>query len=59
MDELMELSEYLPPQVRDDIRNRLIDWMSAGGGNNDSYVRQQLRYAKNYINKFGVFDDGL
>jgi hypothetical protein len=25
------------------------DWFASGGGDNDSYIWQQVRYAKNYI----------
>ena len=47
--ELIELSELLPNHVLEDVMNRTRDWLSAGGGEDDPYIHQQLRYAKQFI----------
>lgn len=49
LDEINQLSHKLPLLVLDDIHKRLTDHASMGGGEDDYYVHQQLRYARNVI----------
>lgn len=39
----------MPLNILQDIDHRVSDWFASGGGDNDSYIWQQVRYAKNYI----------
>lgn len=45
-EELMQIIPTLPPIVRVDINQRVLDWFSMGGEQEDSYIERQLRYAK-------------
>ncbi len=49
MQELSELSSQLPLNVLQDINHRVGDWLASGGEDDDPYIWQQVRYAKNYI----------
>lgn len=48
MQQLSELSLQLPLNVLKDIDHRVSDWLAEGGDENDPYIWQQVRYAKNY-----------
>lgn len=50
--QLLEENDYSIAQVNQ-IRARLGDWFMAGGGPNDDYVWQQVRYLENLV-KFGL-----
>jgi hypothetical protein len=47
--EIYAIGEKLPPEVLMDIDNRIADWLMSGGNDDDPYVWQQLRYAKNIL----------
>lgn len=49
LEELNEIAGKLPTVFLKDINARLIDWFSAGGKEEDNYVKQQLRFAKNCL----------
>lgn len=49
MQELSELSPQLSLNILKDIDHRVSDWLARGGDENDPYIWQQVRYAKNYI----------
>lgn len=49
MQQLSELSLQLPLNVLKDIDHRVSDRLAEGGDENDPYIWQQVRYAKNYI----------
>lgn len=37
---------HLPTQVIVDVHKRISDWLLSGGSENDSYIQQQLQYAR-------------
>ncbi|WP_302579837.1 DUF6877 family protein [Clostridium saudiense] len=39
----------LPAEVIRDIDKRITDWLAVGGGEDDPYIKQQFRYAENYL----------
>ena len=41
--------DLLPIHVAEDVNKRCNDWMNSGGGADDPYIHQQLRYAKRFI----------
>lgn len=47
IEEISSIAHLLPTKVLQDIDNRITDWMAAGGNDNDPYIHQQLRYARN------------
>lgn len=49
LEEIKELSHELPLGVLEDINRRCGDWLSSGGHEDDPYIHQQLRYAKNVL----------
>lgn len=57
MAELNRLSSKLPGIVLEDIDKRITDWLAAGGNEDDPYIEQQLRFAKNYVNRFRGGED--
>lgn len=36
-----------------DVNARITDWISGGGKDDDPYIKQQVRFAKNIGNRFG------
>lgn len=50
LEELSKYSDRLPLDVYEDINKRVGDWVLSGGNTDDPYVKQQLRYAENYLN---------
>lgn len=49
LEQINALSGHLPAWVLEDLRIRIGDWMTGGGGPDDPYIHQQLRFAKNVI----------
>lgn len=39
----------LPVEIIKDIEKRVTDWLATGGNEDDPYVRQQLKYAENFL----------
>lgn len=39
----------LPVEIIKDIDKRVTDWLAAGGNEDDPYVRQQFKYAENFL----------
>lgn len=39
----------LPTEVVEDINKRITNWLSAGGTLEDNYIKQQFRFAENFI----------
>lgn len=46
MQQIEELITEMPLPVLKDVQQRLTDWASSGGKEDDPYVEQQLRYMK-------------
>ncbi len=47
-----ELLRYdLPLSVLTDIDGRIRDWLASGGSMNDDYIKQQYRFAENWLNR--------
>lgn len=46
MEQIEELITKMPLPVLKDVQQRLTDWASSGGKEDDLYVEQQLRYMK-------------
>ncbi|UPJ15594.1 hypothetical protein MYW48_23175 [Bacillus cereus] len=53
LQKIIELSSELPYSVLRDINTRVRDWLASGGGENDPYIAQQLRFAQNYLKMRG------
>lgn len=51
MDELASISHLLPLPVLQDVDKRCGDWLAVGGGHDDPYIHQQLRFAKRFAKK--------
>lgn len=49
LEQIDALAGQLPAWVLQDLRIRIGDWMTSGGGPDDDYIHQQLRFAKNVI----------
>ncbi|AQT84301.1 hypothetical protein ERICIV_03600 [Paenibacillus larvae subsp. larvae] len=49
--EILKISGKLPPVVLRDIDQRIGDWLAMGGRTTDSYIVQQLRYAKRFLDQ--------
>lgn len=49
LEQITSLSKHLPLEILTDINKRCTDWMSTGGKEDDAYIYQQLRFAKNYM----------
>lgn len=43
------LKARLPVEVIRDIEKRITDWLATGGSKDDSYIKQQFRYAENFL----------
>ncbi|WP_187294099.1 DUF6877 family protein [Bacillus cereus] len=53
LEKIIEISSELPYPVLRDINDRVRDWLASGGGENDPYIAQQLRFAQNYLKMHG------
>ncbi|EJL44010.1 hypothetical protein PMI08_02128 [Brevibacillus sp. CF112] len=49
MDQLLAIAARLPREVLDDIYRRIGDWLASGGSDDDPYIEQQLRFAKQFL----------
>ncbi|MCI1777166.1 MAG: hypothetical protein LKI04_24455 [Paenibacillus lautus] len=49
MDEILKISARLPQVVLEDINKRIGDWMAMGGNYTDPYIKQQLRFARRFV----------
>ena len=54
LEKLVEVYAYLPTEVMQDIDKRVGDWLAMGGGEDDPYIHQQLKYAENILNLMEV-----
>lgn len=54
LERLQEIYTFLPPEVVKDIDKRVGDWLASGGGEDDPYIHQQLRYAEKIIDLLEV-----
>ena len=54
LERLQEIYTFLPPEVVKDIDKRVGDWLARGGGEDDPYIHQQLRYAEKIIDLLEV-----
>ena len=43
------LKAKLPVEVVRDIEKRITDWLATGGSKDDPYIKQQFRYAENFL----------
>lgn len=43
------LKAKLPVEVIRDIEKRITDWLATGGSKDDPYIKQQFRYAENFL----------
>ncbi len=50
VDRINKVAHLLPVEALQDILKRMTDWKASGGGDNDSYMHQQARYAENLAN---------
>lgn len=50
-EELMTLIPLLPPIVKADINQRVLDWFALGGDKDDPYIERQLRYAQRVLKR--------
>jgi len=46
--------DKLPKNIQMDIGNRVINHLATGGNENDDYIKNQAKYAHDYIKKYGV-----
>lgn len=51
MDDLINNLHLLPYKVIEDIDKRITDWRASGGSMEDGYIKQQFRFAENFINR--------
>lgn len=49
LERITEIAHNLPLHALQDIDSRIKDHLASGGGHDDPYIHQQLRYAKNVI----------
>lgn len=47
--QINEIADRLPEVVLKDIQSRTTDWLNGGGGEDDHYIHQQLRFAKYFL----------
>ncbi|ECL0334328.1 DUF6877 family protein [Listeria monocytogenes] len=59
LEELNDIAAELPTIILQDINTRLTDWFAGGGSEEDNYVKQQLRFAKNYLKRCGENDNKI
>ncbi len=49
LEQINRIAHQLPKVVLQDIHQRIADWRASGGGADDPYIYQQLRFAQNVI----------
>lgn len=50
LEQINKIAHQLPLPVLQDIEKRITDWRASGGdGEDDSYIYQQLRFAKRFV----------
>ncbi|MEK5068081.1 DUF6877 family protein [Sporosarcina sp. FSL K6-1508] len=49
LEQINAISGLLPKEVLRDIQSRSRDWINGGGGEDDPYIYQQLRFAKYFL----------
>lgn len=49
MEEILKISDKLPLPILQDIDTRIGDWLASGGQEDDPYIEQQLRFARNFV----------
>ncbi|WP_340446620.1 DUF6877 family protein [Paenibacillus larvae] len=54
---MLKISGKLPPVVLRDIDLRIGHWLAMGGRTTDSYIEQQLRFAKRFANGGEIDND--
>ena len=47
----MAYADQLPPDVLEDINQRMTDWLNSGGTMEDPYIQQQFSYAERVLNQ--------
>ena len=47
----MAYADQLPPDVLEDINQRMTDWLNSGGTMEDPYIQQQFSYAERILNQ--------
>lgn len=47
--QINEIADRLPDVVLKDIQSRTTDWLKGGGGEDDPYIHQQLRFAQLFL----------
>lgn len=48
---ILDISKYdVPVTVLQDVDKRISDWLSAGGSEEDLYIKQQLKFIEHVIN---------
>jgi hypothetical protein len=47
----MAYADQLPPDVLEDINQRMTDWIQSGGTMEDPYIQQQFSYAERVLNQ--------
>ncbi|BFH15860.1 hypothetical protein WJ0W_003330 [Paenibacillus melissococcoides] len=52
--EIMMISHLLPEKVLKDINQRIGDWLAMGGDESDPYIKQQLRFARRFVQSGGT-----
>ncbi|WP_197485312.1 DUF6877 family protein [Sporosarcina psychrophila] len=49
INEIHKISHHIPLKALQDIHQRIIDWLAGGGKEDDPYIHQQLRYARQFV----------
>ncbi|MBG9603935.1 DUF6877 family protein [Cytobacillus firmus] len=49
LEEINKIAHKLPLEVLADINQRIGDWLAGGGKEDDPYIEQQLRFAKQFV----------
>ncbi|MGM0776947.1 MAG: DUF6877 family protein [Bacillota bacterium] len=49
LEEINKIAHKLPLEVLTDINQRIGDWLAGGGKEDDPYIEQQLRFAKQFV----------
>ncbi|MFE5324693.1 DUF6877 family protein [Paenibacillus sp. NPDC056579] len=49
MKEIIKISDKLPLGVLQDINQPIGDWLASGGKEDNPYIEQQLRFARQFV----------